>query len=45
MNVRWVRSNAILLAFLVLVMVAVVVLAVLVVRQQHSQAQTMVRPI
>jgi hypothetical protein len=34
MNVRWVRSNAVLLAFLVVVMVAVGVLAVLVVRQQ-----------
>jgi hypothetical protein len=38
MNVRWVRSNAVLLAFLVVVMVAVGVLAVLVVRQQQDQA-------
>ncbi|MDQ5853791.1 MAG: hypothetical protein M3380_17340 [Chloroflexota bacterium] len=38
MNVRWVRSNAVLLAFLVVVMVVVGVLAVLVVRQQQDQA-------
>ena len=38
MNVRWVRSNADLLALLVIVMVAVGVLAVLVVRQQQDQA-------
>ena len=38
MNVRWVRSNAVLLAFLVVVVVAVGVLAVLVVRQQQDQA-------
>ncbi len=38
MNVRWVRSNAALLAFLVVVMVAVGVLAVLVIRQQQDQA-------
>ena len=38
MNVRWVRSNAVLLALLVAVMVAVGVLAVLVVRQQQAQA-------
>src|SRR3712207_8348277 len=37
-NVRWVRSNAVLLALLVAVMVAVGVLAVLVVRQQQAQA-------
>jgi hypothetical protein len=37
MNVRWMRSNAVLLAFLVVVMVAVGVLAVLVVRQQQAQ--------
>ena len=38
MNVRWVRSNAVLLTLLVAVMVAVGVLAVLVVRQQQDQA-------
>ena len=38
MNVRWVRSNAVLLAFLVVVIVVVGVLAVLVVRQQQDQA-------
>ena len=38
MNVRWVLSNAVLLAFLVVVMVTVGVLAVLVVRQQQDQA-------
>ena len=38
MNVGWVRSNAVLLAFLMVVMVAVGVLAVLVVRQYQDQA-------
>ncbi|MDQ3764309.1 MAG: hypothetical protein M3460_22860 [Actinomycetota bacterium] len=38
MNVRWMRSNADLLAFLAIAMIAVVVLAVLVVRQQQNQA-------
>src|SRR3712207_3796606 len=38
MNIRWVRSNADLLIFLAIAMVAVVVLAVLVVRQQQDQA-------
>ena len=38
MNVRWARTNAVLLAFLVIVMVTVGVLAVLVVRQQQDRA-------
>ncbi|MDQ4031706.1 MAG: hypothetical protein M3332_05335 [Actinomycetota bacterium] len=38
MNVRWARSNAFLLAFLVVAMVIVGVLAALVVRQQQDQA-------
>jgi type IV secretory pathway VirB10-like protein len=38
MNVRWMRSNADLLALLVIVMVVVGVLAVLVARQQQDQA-------